>query len=1017
MGGYLIGGHALRSDGEASAKGDTDALPDAAESEATLEKDGTGGEIEDGHDEHRDAEDKDEDEDEGEDEDEDEDEDEEEEEEEEEDEDEEEEEPALKYSRLKNGVPQILGRDSASAIDVSPRVIAIGTHNGMVHILTYEGAKVNSFRPHAASVTCLRLDEENDFVATASVEGRVVIQSLTSTEHNIFDYKRPMRCVALEPGFAHKSSRAFVCGGLAGNLILQEKGWLGYKETILHSGEGPIWAAEWRGRLIAWANDAGVKIYDTETRARIGFVDRGAGAPRAELFKCTLAWKDDATLVIAWADRVRVVRVRARRAHAGAAGPVSATGLVGVQAAPQLYLELVSVWEMDCMVAGIASVFPPAAGAATARVKTAASAYVVLAYVPPDTYVNEATDNPAEQRRKAANRPELRIVDRGEEVAGDELAVAGYERYSCSDYALARSRRTGDDAHFVLTPTDVIVVRARDDADHVAWLVERERFAEALEAADKLEGSNVDVVAIGRQYMEHLLAKEEYGKAAELAPRVLNQDVGAWEKWVAAFAKRDQLPAIIPLIPTRQPRLGRETYETVLDYLLEHDKPALLQTLARWPSEVYDIDRLQGDVEAELRASKNDPVLLECMAELYLIKGQPAKALPFYLRLRKPNVFDLIKEYGLFNAVQDQALSLVEFDQDRKRALRIADAVDEKAADETAVALGPDHGKHGAAIELLVEHTHSIPINRTVQQLEARPEYLYMYLDALFDKDSSLCMPFSDRMVELYASFDAPRLMPFLRASNYYDLERAFTVCEERDLVPEMVFLLGRMGNNKQALMLIIERLGDVDRAIDFAKDQADEDLWDDLLSYAETRPAFIRALLERSGAEVDPVRLIRRVRDGLEIEGLKPALVTILQAANLRMNLLRGCGKVLESDGAALAGALWKAQTGSRRGSASTPCAICRLPAFVPRVPRAPALVYLCDHAVHATCALPPDVELPDRPEGFTALALPSASSAGKAARARGMERMLVDKLGYASAVRVRVGRCPVCVEKSATR
>lgn len=41
----------------------------------------------------------------------------------------------------------------------------------MVHILSYEGAKVNSFRPHAGSITCLRLDEENDFVATASFEG------------------------------------------------------------------------------------------------------------------------------------------------------------------------------------------------------------------------------------------------------------------------------------------------------------------------------------------------------------------------------------------------------------------------------------------------------------------------------------------------------------------------------------------------------------------------------------------------------------------------------------------------------------------------------------------------------------------------------------------------------------------------------------------------------------------------------------------------------------------------------
>ena len=49
---------------------------------------------------------------------------------------------------------------------------ALGTHNGMVHILTYEGSKVNSSRPHGASITSLWLDEENDFVATASVEGQ-----------------------------------------------------------------------------------------------------------------------------------------------------------------------------------------------------------------------------------------------------------------------------------------------------------------------------------------------------------------------------------------------------------------------------------------------------------------------------------------------------------------------------------------------------------------------------------------------------------------------------------------------------------------------------------------------------------------------------------------------------------------------------------------------------------------------------------------------------------------------------
>ena len=92
----------------------------------------------------------------------------------------------------------------------------------------------------------------------------------------------------------------------------------------------------------------------------------------------------------------------------------------------------------------------------------------------------------------------------------------------------------------------------------------------------------------------------------------------------------------------------------------------------------------------------------------------------------------------------------------------------------------------------------------------------------------------------MYAEFATRRLIDFLRASSSYDLELAYQICLERDLVPEMVFLLGRMGNNKKALTLIIERMGDVQRAIEFAKEQGDDDLWEDLLGYSETRPGWI---------------------------------------------------------------------------------------------------------------------------------------------------------------------------------
>jgi hypothetical protein len=115
-------------------------------------------------------------------------------------------------------------------------------------------------------------------------------------------------------------------------------------------------------------------------------------------------------------------------------------------------------------------------------------------------------------------------------------------------------------------------------------------------------------------------------------------------------------------------------------------------------------------------------------------------------------------------------------------------------------------------------------------------------------------------------------------------------------------------------------------QAIDFAKDQNDNDLWEDLLKYSETRPrellapflypslqpcaAFIRGLLENVGAEINPIRLIRRIKNGLEIPGLKPALIKILQDFNLQISLLEGCQAILHGDSSDLARQLHRDQT-----------------------------------------------------------------------------------------------------------
>lgn len=102
-------------------------------------------------------------------------------------------------------------------------------------------------------------------------------------------------------------------------------------------------------------------------------------------------------------------------------------------------------------------------------------------------------------------------------------------------------------------------------------------------------------------------------------------------------------------------------------------------------------------------------------------------------------------------------------------------------------------------------------------------------------------------------------------------------------------------------------------------------------------RAGFIRGLLENVGAEIDPIRLIRRIQNGLEIPGLKPALIKILQDFNLQarpislrtfplvqpstltdprhgslaqISLMEGCKSILYSDCRTLALSLQGSQT-----------------------------------------------------------------------------------------------------------
>jgi hypothetical protein len=175
------------------------------------------------------------------------------------------------------------------------------------------------------------------YIGSASIDGHVCVSSLIDPKDvTLRNFGRPVQAVALSPDY--KSDRAYLSGGLAGELIHTSgaplgvqsnantssasqttQGWLGAiglgghggKDTVLHSGEGTISGIKWSlsGKFVAWSNEYGIRIMRTDLHLdsadsdlawkRVGFVERPnrrVWQDMAGLWKARMEWVDDQSL-------------------------------------------------------------------------------------------------------------------------------------------------------------------------------------------------------------------------------------------------------------------------------------------------------------------------------------------------------------------------------------------------------------------------------------------------------------------------------------------------------------------------------------------------------------------------------------------------------------------------------------------------------------------------------------------------------------------------------------------------
>ncbi|KAJ5916316.1 hypothetical protein N7504_000331 [Penicillium tannophilum] len=457
---------------------------------------------------------------------------------------------------------------------------------------------------------------------------------------------------------------------------------------------------------------------------------------------------------------------------------------------------------------------------------------------------------------------------------------------------------------------------------------------------NQVSAADQEKARLGELWVEQLIHEERWSEAAQVCSKVLNH-AARWEHWAWEFIKAEKVDNITPYIPTdRRNALPAKIYEVILSDYVSRDLTQFKELIETWPSDLFDSNTVTLAIQDQLKTesmredSEEWRILTDCLAKMFIVGGHHREALHCYIKLQDADAaMSLVKEHQLVDAVSDKIVAFI--------MIRISKAQMKSAPKSELEELAAE------PIQLLAREAYTgiVPPETVVQQLNAanRVLFVYFYLRALWrgeflpqdsskpargrgahardaasklaaDEGKALIDKFADTAVEVFADYDRPLLMEFLQTSISYTFETATSICEQRHFTPELIFLLSKMGQTKRALNLILSDLKDVSQAISFAKSQDDPDLWEDLLDYSMDKPKFIHGLLVEAGTSIDPIKLVRRIPSGLEIEGLRDGLTRLIREHDLQAIISQGAARVMHGE---VALGMDTLRRGQRRGIA----------------------------------------------------------------------------------------------------
>ncbi|CUM52096.1 uncharacterized protein AC631_03531 [Debaryomyces fabryi] len=805
--------------------------------------------------------------------------------------------PKLIYQRLNGLPPNFFNRDPISACNFHESVFIFATHSGIIHITKPDFTTIRTFKAHRASILSIYTD--GHYFATGSMDGTVVIGSLTDEKDIIaYDFKRPIHAVVLETNYA--KSRSFVSGGMSGKVLYSSKNWLGQRaDLVLDENNGPIVCIQQMDDLLLWMNDIGIVIYQISRKQKILTIDKPKDSPRSDIYWPRVHFPETDRILIAWANRIWSLRISVGKSNdvnepssSSKSRILPSTASISFRMVQEKKVKIEHIFKVDDFVSGIAGFKD--------------DLIMILTYIPPER--DEATN------KLTFNNPDLKLVNSitGQVEFEEEIGLKNIENLGLNDFSLGSHIDLNRTRYFIMSAKDGVIAQELQLNDRLDWFVGKEKYLEAWEISKHLSLLQTKKLNLGILHVDNLIKLGEWKKAASFLSSLLYLDINEmpdgdtkstiftslsqnltsedhdslvkeiiiqWQNWANIFIKSNHIDLLTDVIP-KSPKLNIDAkiYNQILQYWILHidSDDTFFRLVDEWPIDLYDTKSIESFIEGNLENTPN-PKLRKCLANLYVKSFDFKKAVPHMVSLKDPNIVQFLSSNHMLDSFSNDIPKFISlrFESNELETLPI-DKLENRLDD---------------IIDVLVENRHEIPSEQIIQMMSKyHLDFMsYFYLERLTAIDPFLTKQFSDEQVELYSRYDSGKLLPFLSKSSTYDIDKAIQICEENNYTEELVYLLGKIGENKKALTLIMDELDDPEKAIKFAKHQNDKEVWNMLLNYSTKKPAFIKALIEcaddQSKSFYDPVSIIRSMPDDVEIEGLKKSVTKI--SNNNDLNIL----------------------------------------------------------------------------------------------------------------------------------